>query len=111
MKTIVIESPYQSDNALTIQINVTYAENCLKDALDRGESPYASHLLLTRVLDDNNPIEREKGLKAGQAFLSIVDLVVFYIDFGYSPGMIEVKKIVDKMRLKYEERKLNVQSM
>lgn len=38
------------------------------DALDRGEAPYASHLLYTQMLDDTIPAERELGIKAGFAW-------------------------------------------
>jgi hypothetical protein len=66
---------------------MTYARRCLRDSLDRGEAPFASHLLYTQVLDDNLPSEREKGLLAGEAWLSAVEASVVYTDLGISDGM------------------------
>ena len=40
----VIESPYAGD----VEGNLTYLRACLKDCVERGESPYASHGLLTQ---------------------------------------------------------------
>jgi hypothetical protein len=32
--------------------NIRYAQLCVLDCLQRGEAPFASHLLYTQVLDD-----------------------------------------------------------
>jgi hypothetical protein len=83
---VIIESPYAGD----ISRNVAYARKCLRDSLLRGESPIASHLLYTQdgVLDDALPAERSLGIDAGLAWLSVADKHVFYIDYGFSSGMI-----------------------
>lgn len=115
MKRVVIESPYKpkfkkeenlSDFSHELITNISYAILALKDCLKRNESPYASHLLLTRVLDDENPEEREKGLKASHEWLYVADLVVFYVDYGYSEGMKRSLEICKKAGLKYEERRI-----
>lgn len=55
----------------------------------RGESPIASHLLYTQpcVLDDNNEAERELGIAAGLAWLTVAEASVVYTDLGISRGM------------------------
>lgn len=67
--------------------NVRYARRALLDSLERGEAPYASHLLYTQVLDDSTPEQRQHGLEAGWAWQSVVDAVVVYTDLGISAGM------------------------
>lgn len=81
-KLVIIESPYAGD----VEQNLVYARACLRDSLERGEAPIASHLLYTQpnVLDDNVPIERLWGIDAGRR---VADLHAFYVDRGWSIGM------------------------
>jgi len=82
---VIVESPYSGD----IERNLAYARACLRDCFDRGEVPYASHLLYTQegVLDDNIGAERLRGIQAGYFFWSSARKIVFYIDLGWSTGM------------------------
>jgi hypothetical protein len=80
---VVIESPYAGDTVL----HVDYARAALKDSLARGEAPIASHLLLTQVLHDDDPAQRQLGIEAGTSWIAQADLVVFYEDLGCSSGM------------------------
>ncbi len=57
------------------------------DSLGRGEAPFASHLLYTQFLDDNDPGQRALGLRAGQSWLLKAEAVAVYTDLGISPGM------------------------
>lgn len=70
-----------------IDRNVRYARRAMLDSLERGEAPYASHLLYTQVLSDANPEQRQRGLEAGWAWQSSADAIVVYTDWGISPGM------------------------
>ncbi|MGN7963401.1 DUF7768 domain-containing protein [Brucella sp. 22210] len=81
---VIIESPYSGDVAR----NTEYARACLLDSLRRGEAPIASHLLLTQVLDDLRPDERELGIEAGLAWYRVAEKCVVYEDWGKSSGMI-----------------------
>jgi len=85
MRLVIIESPYAGD----IEVNVKYARACLRDSLDRGEAPLASHLLYTQegVLHDSFPLERRKGIDAGLAWGMKADATIVYIDHGISKGM------------------------
>ena len=87
MKKVIIESPFAGDQ----EANESYLNKCLRDSLDRGEAPFASHGLYTRpgVLDDTKHRERSKGIKAGFAWRECADLTAFYIDRGFSEGMTE----------------------
>lgn len=85
MKRVIIESPYAGD----VERNLRYARAAMKDCLNRGEAPYASHLLLTQdgILDDTVPEERELGITAGLVWGSAAEVTVVYTDLGYSKGM------------------------
>lgn len=85
MRLVIIESPYAGD----IEANVLYARAALWDCLERGEAPYASHLLYTQVgvLDDSDPAQRARGIEAGLVWGKHADATVVYIDRGISKGM------------------------
>lgn len=84
MIRVVIESPFAGD----VQNNVAYAQAALFDSLSRGEAPIASHLLHTQVLDDLSFEQRHTGIEAGLAWIPVANLVAFYVDRGWSGGMI-----------------------
>jgi len=83
MKLVVIESPYAGD----VERNKRYLQRCILDCLKRGESPYASHQMLTEALCDAIPEDRAFGIHAGFAWAPAADLIVFYVDYGTSAGM------------------------
>lgn len=86
MKPVILETPYAGD----VERNLAYARYAMHDCLvNHNESPYASHLLYTQehVLDDNIPQERELGIRAGFAWRQQSVKTVFYVDLGWSPGM------------------------
>jgi hypothetical protein len=86
-RTVAIESPFGSKDPAILERNKKYALAAMRDCLDRGESPYASHLLLTQVLDDNDPEQRAKGIQAGLDWAEMAELRAVYIDLGVSVGM------------------------
>ncbi|TCU34118.1 hypothetical protein EV129_113102 [Rhizobium azibense] len=59
------------------------------DCLERGEAPYASHLLYTQVgvLDDSDPVQRARGIEAGLLWGKHAEATVVYTDRGISGGM------------------------
>lgn len=87
---VIIESPYAGD----INRNLTYARRCMRDSIDRGERPFASHLLYTQpeVLRDDDIAEREQGIRLGYEFWDNADRIAFYVDLGWSQGMIAALK-------------------
>jgi hypothetical protein len=80
----------------------------MRDSLHRGEAPIASHLLYTQdgILDDNIPSERQLGIDAGLAWKHVAAIHVFYIDYGYSTGMLYAKNYITAHDIKMEERKI-----
>lgn len=87
MRRVIIESPYAGD----VDVNLTYLRACLRDSLKRGEAPFASHGLYTQpgVLRDELAHERKLGIEAGFAWRPQAELTAFYIDRGWSPGMLK----------------------
>lgn len=83
MRRVVIESPYAGNR----QAHEAYAREAMLDCLSRGEAPYASHLLYTQVLDDDQEEHRRLGMEAGFEWAKAADAVVVYLDLGISPGM------------------------
>lgn len=104
MKRVIIESPYAGD----VERNVKYARLCVRDSLQRGEAPIASHLLYTQegILDDDVPSERILGINAGLAWKNVAEKHVFYIDYGYSSGMLYAKEYATNNNIPFEERKI-----
>ena len=112
MKLVVIESPYAGD----VRRNVRYLQACIRDCIRRGESPYASHQMLTTALDDKVPEQRRTGIEAGLAWRrarwideegNIRRIVpVFYTDLGISSGMDLAARMYCEESVRYEERSL-----
>lgn len=103
MKIVVIESPYAGD----IEKNVEYARRAMLHCLQRGEAPYASHLLYTQVWDDTVPELRTAGIAAGIAYHAKADVIAFYVDLGWSKGMLAAKEHAVRNGYTIEERTLN----
>lgn len=102
MRLVIIESPFSGDR----QRNEAYLKACIRDCLERGESPIASHVMYTAVLDDNLPDERELGIKAGFAWWKAADRIVFYTDLGWSNGMRDAFDRAERRGDEWECRKL-----
>ncbi len=86
---VIVESPYTGN----IDLNLEYVRAAMHDCFKRGEIPFASHALYTQpgVLDDLNPMERALGITAGYAFWPCADVIAFYVDLGWSQGMLAAK--------------------
>jgi hypothetical protein len=105
MKLVIIESPYAGD----IEANVEYARAAMRDSLNRGEAPIASHLLYTQpgILIDEVPEERQWGIDAGLAWRKVAELAAFYADRNWSGGMLAARKLYREEGFPYEVRLLS----
>ena len=108
MKLVILESPFAGD----VQKNIRYARDCVRDCLNRGETPYVSHLLFTQpgILNDDIKEERELGMKAGWAWRKVAEATVVYTDLGISKGMQEgidfaMEQTIDNHELEYRSLK------
>jgi hypothetical protein len=104
MRLVILESPYAGD----VATNLAYARACMRDALGRGEAPIASHLLYTQpgILDDDVPDERSWGIAAGLAWRRVAEGAVFYVDRGWSRGMLDARDAYRVDGIPFEIRKL-----
>ena len=86
MDLVIIESPYAGD----IEKNTEYARLAVRDSLNRGEAPMASHLLYPQpgILREEVPEERAWGIAAGLEWRLRADKQAFYVDNGWSGGML-----------------------
>lgn len=82
---VILESPYQSDDADILFRNKGYLLDCLKNCVSKKESPYASHKIFPDFM--NETIDREVGIAAGQAWYAHAAYMVVYDDYGITPGM------------------------
>ena len=101
-KIILLESPYRGDR----KRNVRYARRAMLDSIERNEAPLVPHLLYTIVLDDAIEEQRGLGLRIGDEFLDIVDLVVFYTDYGVTLGMqhrLNMALAIDSLSIQYRK--------
>jgi hypothetical protein len=84
MDRVIVESPLAGD----FKRNRRYAQLCCLDCLiNRGEAPFASHLIYTQVLDDEIPDQRALGIEAGIVWGKGGDIRAVYQDLGISKGM------------------------
>lgn len=86
MRRVVICSPWRGDT----ERHSRYLDACLLDSYGRGEAPIAPHAIGPRVLDEDDPAQRQQGIKGGLAWLEVADLLAAYVDHpGISDGMRE----------------------
>ena len=85
MPLVLIESPFAGD----VETNIKYARACMRDSLNRGEAPFAMHLLYTQagILSDDIPEERNWGIEAGFAWGDHAEKTAVYSNLGITPGM------------------------
>jgi len=100
---VIIESPYAGD----LVSNVSYARRCLWDSLLRQESPFASHLLYTQVLNDKIPEQREMGMSLALSWYDAADLCAVYTDLGISDGMKKGMGYAKSIGLTIEKRSIS----
>tara|TARA_R100001369_G_scaffold38842_1_gene64761 strand:+ start:4939 stop:5301 length:363 start_codon:yes stop_codon:yes gene_type:complete len=100
---VIIESPYSGGHP----DNIKYARRCLWDSILRDESPFASHLLYTQVLDDKISEQRQKGMKLALAWYEVAELCAVYMDRGMTEGMESGIKHAKSLGIPIEERMLN----
>jgi hypothetical protein len=99
---VIIESPYGEGHP----DNIEYARRGLWDSLLRGESPFASHLLYTQVLDDKISEQRQRGMELALAWYEVADLCAVYVDRGITEGMESGIKHAKSLGIPVEERML-----
>lgn len=110
MRTVIIESPLRgaTGSPEEYERNRAYARRCARVCLKEGLAPFASHLIYDQpgILDDLVPEERDLGIAAGLAWALIATKRIFFIDYGWSSGMLKAKAFYDEVGLSYEVRSI-----
>lgn len=91
-RKIYVASRYSGD----VDANVAAAIRYCRHVIDAGHMPIASHLLYPRILNDDNPNERELGLLFGLSLLRLCDEA--WVFGAVSPGV--AREIEEAERLK-----------
>lgn len=117
IRVVCIESPFAAPTPEGIARNRRYLDACILGCIRRGETPYASHKMLTDALADANPEEREQGIAAGFAMREALNAIVFdgnvislvtavYTDLGISSGMVRGMRHSEQVGIAQETRVL-----
>jgi hypothetical protein len=114
VKICIIESPFKGKTPHQESLHKRYLNLCIRDSVLRGETPYASHRMLTDALDDADPAERELGIQAGfEMRQALFDLhytgyaalvTAVYEDFGISGGMTRGIEAAERLGCPIERR-------
>lgn len=90
-RLVVVESPYWHEDPTERERRLRYARGAMLDCFERGEAPFASHLLYPQVFPDDDekraPGARETGLRAAAAWCVHAEVTAVYEDLGITPGM------------------------
>lgn len=100
---VAVESPCAGHEGMNRQ----YARRCMRHAISKGETPFASHVLyaFSGVLDDRHTSDREAGIMMGfEIVKAACRYAVFYTDLGWSPGMIAAKRFYKTQKFPVECR-------
>lgn len=106
---VIIESPFRGGIKFGQQQNATYARLCLHDSLMRGESPFASHLLYTQVLNESDIKQRTMGMKRAFKWYRHANLMAVYQDHGVTEGMRKGIRVAKYYNIKIVYRSLSLQ--
>lgn len=82
MRKVAIKSPYSGN----IRENLAYLNACIKDALYRGEAPFAAHKLFLDIAKED-PYENRAWEEAALDWEMQADYILVYTDFGVTAEM------------------------
>jgi hypothetical protein len=112
IRVVCIESPYAAPTPEGIARNRRYLDACILDCVRRGETPYASHKMLTDALNDADAEAREMGIVAGFQMREVLAIrhsrlvTVEYVDLGISRGMLRGVEHSESLQVPVEVRQL-----
>lgn len=99
--------------------NLEYARELTRKALEVGMAPVTPHLYMTQCLNEEDPWEREIGMRAGLELLKSCDLLLMGMRYGISKGMMKEiaaakeagMDVVNADKLHYKLKNEKVQEM
>lgn len=85
---IILESPFRSKTKPEADAEyLIYLRRALRHSWSIGEHPMASHAYYPFFLQEGDPQQRADGIAAGYFWWQFADRLIFYTDYGMSPGM------------------------
>lgn len=108
MQRVLIESPFAANTREGLARNEEYLLAALRESVQRGEAPFASHAFYARFLDDTDPRQRAHGIEAGLNWGKFAEKSVAYVDHGISNGMRAGLARAKKEKRPIEYRRLGV---
>ncbi len=103
---VFVLSPYRGDT----EANKAYARRCFYDSLGRGENPFVVHLFYPNFLNDDDPEQRKRGMKAARAWLRSAHIAAVYRDRGLSGGMRDEIELAESLGITIAYRELPKES-
>lgn len=82
-RPVFICSPYAGD----VEKNKRLARHLCRKAIESGFAPYAPHLYLPDILDDDIPEQRTIGIDCGLAFIGSCNALFYCAPNGITLGM------------------------
>lgn len=98
MDMVYVCSPYRGD----VKRNKEYAREIANVVIEGKAVPIVPHLYITEILNDENPADREKGLKMCLELVERCNFMIVGERFGITEGMkqeIAKAKLLNKMIL------------
>lgn len=74
MKKVFVCSPFAGN----VELNIQKAREYCRIEMMQGNVPFAPHLLYPQFLNDNDPTEREQGLRMGLEIMKCCDELHVY---------------------------------
>ncbi len=102
MRRVILESPWRGDT----EANRAYAIKAMIHSIGLLEAPFASHLLYTQFLNEENSKQSALGILLGFAWYKSAEACVVYTDLGISSGMMLGIEEAEKYKLPVIRRKI-----
>lgn len=108
MFRVMVESPFRTEigdwrQEMAFKV---YLHRAVRDSIDRGEAPFAMHLHYTQVLNDRIPEQRTKGIECGLEWAHQANYAAFYVDYGWSEGMLKAMTQYNRWGIEWQERSI-----
>lgn len=110
---VSVESPFFHLEEAMQNKYIAYARKAMADCIQRGEVPFASHLIYTQpgILDDNVRAERERGFYCRGAMVMACHRLAVYTDFGISKGMQHALDVAAQTNMPVDRRSFGTQEL